>query len=102
MKEIKAYPAPTDIGSQHTNEHELPLVQAIDYLQAIRASIPEDERDSAVLRGWSGITVHHQHVLTAAEEYAEKIDLVRRVLRNYGQNGLSREMVEQLQKTIGP
>ena len=100
MKEVKDYPTPENC--QHANEHELPLAQAVDYLQAIRASIPQDERDSAVLRGWSGVAIYHEHALTAAEEFAEKIELVRMVLRNYGQAGLSREMVEQLQKTLGP
>ena len=101
MKEIKIYPAPTDLGSQYSNQNELPLVQAINHLSDLLKSIADDERGTSVIRGWSGVSVHYTHTLTAEEEYADKLEQIRTVLRNYGTNGLSREMVNELQNMIG-
>ena len=102
QRETKLYPTPEQY--RYSNDAEVPLDGAIDYLTTLRGTLPEAERPSAVLRGWQAVSVHYLHTLTEAEYFAFKLDGIREALSAYKQadGSVGRQGIEAIVALIGP
>ena len=96
--DTKLYPSPENV--QNSNAFEVPLGWAIAYLTKLQGSIPADERESAVVRGWSSLAVHYQHQLSEMEVLKSKLDALRNALVSAPREGLTGEDIEKLKALL--
>lgn len=82
---------------QRTSEtDEVPVEWARSEITRVLGPLTADERATAVLRGWRGVSVAYQHRRSDLEVTQDRLALLLQGLRTGAATGLTREQIEAL------
>lgn len=101
IKEKKLYPTPEN--AQRSNDDVIPIAWASAYIADLVKKVPEAERASIRLVGWTKIKLVWDHTQTPDEIMNEKLQNARALLdRLAGSNvGAKPEEILELKKILG-
>lgn len=81
-KTIQYYPSTTSLGSQRTEDTDVPINWAIAQLQALKSSAGSEQEQDAMRVTWP-VKVYGTHDLTADELKDARIDLLTTTMKNW-------------------
>lgn len=80
---------------------QVPAAWAVAQIQRQLGTIPSIERDSAMLHGWRGAKLTHQHQRDPLEVERERVEILRRGLAAANRDGLTVDQVAALLRSAG-
>ena len=91
---------PSEKNFQKSTATEVSLSWAIAYLEDMQNQVSATEKDTIVLRGWDGVSLHYKHTPTEMEILEARLAAIRQMLMSAPRDGLTGEQVQQLKSLL--